>query len=52
MEKKPTAPANKPRAPYQKPVLKSYGSIQSITLAKAVKSVVMDGPGGGGKTSV
>jgi len=40
------------RAPYRRPKLRSYGSIQSITLATTVKSVQMDGAGGGGKTAI
>ena len=40
------------RAPYRRPKLRAYGSIQSITLATSARNTKSDGAGGGGKTQV
>jgi hypothetical protein len=50
--RKPTARAKAKRAPYRQPKLRSYGSVQSITLATTVHSMKKDGAGGAGKTAV
>jgi hypothetical protein len=54
MEKSPKNPerAKPRRAPYRRPTLRAYGSIQSITQARFVLSSKSDGAGGGGKTRV
>ena len=54
MKKSPkkTDSATPHRAPYRRPKLRAYGSIQSITLATTVHSMNKDGAGGGGKTQV
>jgi hypothetical protein len=55
MERKPAKTAEHPtprRAPYRRPTLRAYGSIQSITQARQVSSTKYDGAGGGGKTRI
>jgi hypothetical protein len=53
--KKTTTPVDRSvakKAPYRRPKLRSYGSIQAMTLATTVMSMTKDGAGGGGKTAV
>lgn len=50
--RKPTERARPKRAPYRRPKLREYGSIQSITLSTTIISAKKDGAGGAGKTAV
>jgi hypothetical protein len=47
-----TARATARRAPYRRPTLRSYGSLQSLTRSQNILSKTFDGAGGGGKTRV